>query len=158
MGNLANLRFLSLSGNQLTGSIPPELGSISNLEDLWLFDNQLTGSIPKELGNLANLEYMVLSNNQLAGDMPEELGNLTNLIYLAIDENQLTGCVPAALRGVEYYGDNPFCTMCGAAVTDKSNTGLLVDCDALLAARDVLAPLLADGAPMAQLVGGYPDS
>ncbi len=36
---------------------------------------------------------------------------------------------------------------CGDAVADKSNTGLLADCDALLGARDVLALPLADGEP-----------
>ena len=36
---------------------------------------------------------------------------------------------------------------CGDAVTDKSNAGLVADCDALLAARDVLASPLDNGEP-----------
>ncbi|NJL06697.1 MAG: Two component regulator three Y domain protein, partial [Chloroflexaceae bacterium] len=40
---------LSLSFNELTGSIPPELGSLANLQDLDLSENQLSGSIPPEL-------------------------------------------------------------------------------------------------------------
>ena len=47
---------LYLDGNQLSGSIPPDLGNLASLVTLYLYDNQLSGSIPPELGNLANLE------------------------------------------------------------------------------------------------------
>ena len=55
--------------NQVTGSLPAELGNLSNLTNLFLFENQLTGSIPSELGNLGNLQYLALSNNQLSGSI-----------------------------------------------------------------------------------------
>jgi len=35
-----------------------------------LDDNQLTGTIPSELGNLANLKALSLNNNQLCGRIP----------------------------------------------------------------------------------------
>ena len=54
-GRVADLR---LDGNQLSGSIPSELGNLAYLQELWLHDNQLSGSIPSELGNLDNLEYL----------------------------------------------------------------------------------------------------
>ena len=47
---------LDLRDNQLSGSIPSELGNLANLEGLWLDGNQLSGPIPSELGNLANLQ------------------------------------------------------------------------------------------------------
>ena len=40
---------------------------------MWLKNNQLSGSIPKELGQLASLELLWLSNNQLSGSIPEGL-------------------------------------------------------------------------------------
>ena len=97
LGNLANLRWLTLSNNQLSGSIPPELGSLTNLLDLYLDWNQLSGSIPPELGNLANLQDLDLSNNQLSGSIPPELGNLTNLQHLRLSNNQLSGSIPPEL-------------------------------------------------------------
>ncbi|CAM9607460.1 unnamed protein product [Chrysoparadoxa australica] len=38
---------LTLEGNDLSGSIPPELGQLSSLKLLVLFENQLSGEIPK---------------------------------------------------------------------------------------------------------------
>ncbi len=97
LGNLSNLESLLLSFNQLTGSIPTELGNLSNLQFLQLFSNQLTGSIPTELGNLSNLENLRLYSNQLTGSIPTELGNLSNLQFLQLFSNQLTGSIPTEL-------------------------------------------------------------
>ncbi len=83
-----------LWSNQLTGSIPAELGNLTNLQGLYLYDNQLTGSIPAELGNLTNLYALILEYNQLTGSIPAELGNLTNLTHLYLYENGLTGSIP----------------------------------------------------------------
>ena len=157
IGNLTSLTRLSLYGNRLSGSIPAELGNLTNLTSLGLFSNQLTGPIPPELGNLSSLTHLYLGGNQLTGPIPPELGKLTNLEYLSLWGNQLTGCVPASLREAyeEANGDDyPICQASppastpaatqpgacdtGSAVTDKSNTGLVADCNALLAARDTL--------------------
>jgi len=97
LGKLSNLRYLYLYDNQLTGSIPSELGNLSNLTYLDLSDNQLTGSIPTELGNLSNLGWLELNNNELTGSIPSELGNLSNLEQLELDNNQLTGSIPSEL-------------------------------------------------------------
>ena len=39
---------LSLSGNNLSGTLPPELGDLAHLRRLILYGNQLTGLIPPE--------------------------------------------------------------------------------------------------------------
>jgi len=48
--SVLNTNYLSLAHNQLTGSIPPEIGDLTNLTWLQLHNNQLTGSIPSEIG------------------------------------------------------------------------------------------------------------
>lgn len=101
LGNLSNLTHLNFGYNQLTGSIPLELGNLLNLENLSLRNNQLSGSIPSDLGNLINLTHLYLRNNQLSGSIPVELGNLSNLILLInLQNNQLNGNIPVELSNL----------------------------------------------------------
>ena len=51
---------LRLHDNQLSGSIPTQLGSLSKVTVLYLDRNQLTGSIPTELGNMSSLVWVDL--------------------------------------------------------------------------------------------------
>jgi len=88
---------LWLPYNNLSGSIPPELGSLTKLVELQLPENRLTGSIPGELGGLGNLEDLDLSFNRLTGSIPAGFGNLSSLVRLNLWANQLTGSIPAAL-------------------------------------------------------------
>ena len=102
LGDLANLQELDLSANQLSGSIPSELGDLANLQELDLSANQLSGSIPSELGDLANLQELDLSANQLSGSIPSGLGNLTNLETLLLGGNQLSGEIPPELSAITH--------------------------------------------------------
>ena len=69
-GRVAELR---LDGNQLRGAIPPKLGQLSNLKVLTLGSNQLSGMIPPELGRLEDLTYLRLtSGNRFTGCVPSE--------------------------------------------------------------------------------------
>ncbi|MCK4344242.1 MAG: SBBP repeat-containing protein, partial [Bacteroidales bacterium] len=88
---------ISLSNNNLTGTIPTEIGNLINLTSLILNVNELSGSIPSEIGNLINLSQLVLSSNQLSCSIPSEIGNLTNLAYLGLNYNQLSGSIPTEI-------------------------------------------------------------
>ena len=97
LGNLANLWSLRLGFNDLTGEIPPELGDLANLTWLDLRYNGLTGEIPIKLGNLTNLKELDLGYNGLTGEIPPELGKLANLKELDLGYNGLTGEIPIKL-------------------------------------------------------------
>ena len=97
LGDLSNLQDLDLNTNQLEGEIPEALGDLSNLEILWLHNNELTGTIPAKLGDLSNLQNLILNENQLEGEIPEALGDLSNLTSLSLRNNQLEGEIPEAL-------------------------------------------------------------
>ncbi len=97
LGYLVYLEGLALDGNQLSGEIPPEIGRLVNLTHLYLFDNQLMGPIPPVLGNLTDLIHLCLDRNQLSGSVPPELGRLFKLKWLHLQYNfDVTGSLPVA--------------------------------------------------------------
>ena len=56
--------------------------SVEETDSLNLYNNDLTGSIPLEIGNLNNLNKLnVRLVMNLTGEIPSEIGNLTNLSY-----------------------------------------------------------------------------
>lgn len=101
IGQLQHLGGLSLYGNRMSGSIPPELGNLSKLRSLNLTGCFLHGSIPAELGQLTGLVSLSLSGNNLTGSIPPELGQLTNLIDLTLSANELTGAIPSELGNLK---------------------------------------------------------
>ena len=124
---VVSLQFLTLSANQLTGTID-EVGQFDRLATLWLGNNLLTGQIPSELADDA-LVALDLSSNMLSGTIPinvfqmEQLyaiflgnnnfwGNLPNnirlptLSALSLDENSLSGSIPDSigeLTSLEFF-------------------------------------------------------
>ena len=97
LGDLTHLRRLVLDDNELTGPIPPELGTLGELNVLNLNHNGLTGPIPPEFGALSRLDTLLLWDNELSGPIPVELGYLPSLQTLYLAWNQLSGPVPPEL-------------------------------------------------------------
>ena len=87
---------LNIFRNNLSGSIPPELGNLTMVERLGFYDNELTGTVPPELGRLTNLEILDLGLNQISGRIPTFLGSMTNLEALSLG-TQLSGPIPSEL-------------------------------------------------------------
>ena len=80
-----SLETLDLSGNDLAGALPSQIGHLINLRTLNASHNRMTG-VPAEIGQLQHLEYLDLSYNQLTG-LPHELGNLQQLRILNLTGN-----------------------------------------------------------------------
>jgi Leucine-rich repeat (LRR) protein len=97
MGNLAALSSLNLYDNQISGIIPPEIGDLTSITTLYLYNNQIGGTIPPEIGEMTGLKTLVLSGNQLTGPIPAEIGNLSALELLVLSNNELSGAIPAEL-------------------------------------------------------------
>ena len=97
LGYLTKLEELDLAKNQLRRTIPPELGNLSKLTLLYLYSNQLSGSIPVELSNSSKLGQLVLSWNRLDGMIPLELSELSELEMLVLSGNRLSGTIPSEL-------------------------------------------------------------
>ena len=95
IGWLDEIRILDLSDNSLEGGIPPET-FVNTLESLFLGENNLGGEIPDEIGEARQLKVIVLANNDLEGEIPGSFANL-DLTVLYIHSNQLSGEVPAGI-------------------------------------------------------------
>ena len=109
---------LDLSGNQLSGPIPRELGGLDGLEVLNLGGNQLSGEIPSTFGNPESVAA------QPSGDSPSALGSfrptgeqrlevtplspvvvpdtptIARLAVLDLSNNHLSGPIPLSLSGL----------------------------------------------------------
>ncbi|CAN6196663.1 unnamed protein product [Urochloa humidicola] len=92
------LKSLDLSGNRLSGRIPPGLGSCAALRRLRLSSNSLDGSIPQQIGKLENLRVLELSGNRLTGGVPPELLHCRALVKMDLGRNFLSGQLPSGLK------------------------------------------------------------
>ncbi|KAF0889920.1 hypothetical protein E2562_033895, partial [Oryza meyeriana var. granulata] len=87
---------ISLSGKNLTGSIPVELTKLPGLVESRLDGNSFSGSIPDFTG-CQDLQYIHLDNNQLTGALPSSLDVLPNLKQLYVQNNELSSEIPQEL-------------------------------------------------------------
>jgi len=156
IGNLVNLKVLSLLFNpQLTGVIPPEIGNLKNLVSLDLGSNKLSGSIPPQIGNLTNLVSLNLSHNLLTGSIPSEIGRLSKLQTLHLLHNQFTGTIPSEmwnLTRLERLGIGNSPDFFGNISTTTQITGAIPESIGNLTSLKYLA-LMAN-----QLTGNIPKS
>ncbi len=84
---------LDLMDNNLTGTIPAEVGNLSELENLYFFSNNLTGEIPSEIWTLSKLKHLWLGAQTsmsvpepgtltLSSGIPTNISNLQDLEWL----------------------------------------------------------------------------
>ncbi|XP_055802682.1 receptor kinase-like protein Xa21 [Solanum dulcamara] len=98
---LSELKVLSISFNNLTGDIPRNIGCLSKLEWFLIGSNSIKGTIPLSLGNISTLQHLYCGNNHIVGQIPPELGKLSNLKELIIGQNyNLIGQIPEAIFNI----------------------------------------------------------
>ncbi|CAG7896688.1 unnamed protein product [Brassica rapa] len=96
--NETNMEALDLRSNSFQGTFPYWICKLRSLRFLDVSDNLFTGSIPQCLKNsTASLTYLVLRNNSFSGILPNIFFNATQLISLDVSHNQLEGKVPKSL-------------------------------------------------------------
>jgi hypothetical protein len=89
---LRNLRVLHLTGNGLTGDLVRSLPASSQIADVSLSHNQLSGTIPLDILNVANLD---LSYNQLAGEYTDRTQYMPDS-NITLEINRLSGQLPVS--------------------------------------------------------------
>lgn len=124
MGNLVLMNTFHVDKNQLTGSLPREVGNMKQTLEFRVSDNSLTGSLPDIFHEFDGLESIVLSMNKFTGRIPHSLWRLNQTKVVPINGNELTGTVPdnfCDIKDVVNVDDSPwfrdeskvFCSCCG---------------------------------------------
>jgi Leucine-rich repeat (LRR) protein len=116
VGNWSKLKQLRIYGNLAMPPVPfPTFihSSFPSLSDLRIFRNQITGTIPPELGNLKSLVFVRLLGNQISGTLPQSITALPALQELDVSENGISGTIPKMIGDLNALtilrlGDNFF--------------------------------------------------
>lgn len=88
------LDILSLSYNQIHGTVPPSIHQASSLMGLWIHHTQLNGTLPPELGTLTKLKFLRFDGNPaLEGSIPN-LSNLSKLELFFVTDSKIKGSIP----------------------------------------------------------------
>ncbi|KAG6692187.1 hypothetical protein I3842_10G101300 [Carya illinoinensis] len=93
--HLPNVQYLSISHNQLSGRLPPEIGNLTMLKGLQLSYNNFEGLIPNQIGNLQNLEVFDIGINGFFGTIPFGIFNISTIRVIAMEVNNLSGHLPS---------------------------------------------------------------
>uniref|UniRef100_A0A2N9IF53 Uncharacterized protein n=1 Tax=Fagus sylvatica TaxID=28930 RepID=A0A2N9IF53_FAGSY len=107
LGNLSDLRYLDLGGNDFNRApIPSFLGSMGSLRHLGLQGANFSGLIPHQLGNLSGLRYLDLGWNDFnRAPIPSFLGSMGSLRHLDLRWANFSGLIPhqlGNLSGLRY--------------------------------------------------------
>jgi len=85
---------INYARQNLTGTVPSELGLLTTLTTLDLAQNQLMGTLDP-LYELANVKEIYIFENKLTGPIKESIQACKNLVRFMAGHNQLTGTLPA---------------------------------------------------------------
>ncbi|CAD6226857.1 unnamed protein product [Miscanthus lutarioriparius] len=99
--NLTLLVKLSVANNNLSGSLPSNVGSLKSLKFMDVSNNRFSGPVPEGIGNLRSLQNLSLAGNNFSGPLPESIDGLMSLQSLDVSRNSLSGPLPAALKGLK---------------------------------------------------------
>lgn len=92
---------LDLDNNQLSGTLPTEIGLLTSAASLSFSTNLLEGVVPSELGDLQSLVSFAANVNFLSGALPDVFEDLVMLRSFEFALNFLTGQLPPSLLNLE---------------------------------------------------------
>ena len=88
-------------GQQMRGTLPPELSMVSTLWEINLSDNLLEGDIPPEWAQMSELDTLQLSFNLFKGAIPQFVWEFEDMVYLDLAYNFFTGEIPETVHLTE---------------------------------------------------------
>ncbi|KNC55201.1 Hcr2-0B [Thecamonas trahens ATCC 50062] len=95
--------FLVISGQSLSGSIPPQWGEMTKMQQLWMGENAIEGTLPASLANWTSLKLIDVRNNRLTGTVPVAFGTAWSQVgRFELAHNSFTGTLPPGFASVTH--------------------------------------------------------
>jgi len=88
-------------GNQLSGSLPYEIGLLKKARVFDVQKNSLTGPLPRSIACMWDLQILILAQNKFCGQVPKMVCKLPKIQNLTLDDNYFTKIGPACRKLVE---------------------------------------------------------
>ncbi|KAB2615899.1 receptor-like protein 2 [Pyrus ussuriensis x Pyrus communis] len=112
---------IDLGLNNISGSIPTEIGQLLFLRELYLNSNNFLGDIPDQISDLKYLEVLNLSTNHLSGKIPWSMASLNFLREFNVSYNNIEGQIPKGTQlqsfNASAFEGNP--KLCGAPLPNE---------------------------------------
>lgn len=100
-GNLTELLKLSMANNNLSGTLPGNLGDFKSLKYFDISYNVFSGKIPKDIGKLQSIQNLSFAGNAFSGPLPDSIGDVDSVRSLDISHNRLSGSLPPSLKNLK---------------------------------------------------------
>jgi len=91
---------ITLERNNLTGSLPGELGFLSEMKYFSIVQNSVTGKMPARVKYWKQLIFFDARMNSMEGRLPSWIDNWSALRILALSGNKLTGTIPSGMKNL----------------------------------------------------------
>ncbi|KAK4568132.1 hypothetical protein RGQ29_003772 [Quercus rubra] len=91
--------YVQLSGNRLSGEVPPDIGKMQKFSMLHLGFNEFYGKLPPQIEEMP-LVNLNISNNKFSGEIPGEIGNIKCLQNLDLSCNNFSGMFPESFNNL----------------------------------------------------------
>ena len=93
---MSSLEYLSVGGNNITGTIPEAVYNLDLIE--MVFDRtNISGTISSKIGQLTNLRYFYGQYSRLSGSIPSQVGTMENLYDIFLGSTGINSTVPEEL-------------------------------------------------------------
>ncbi|PWA64382.1 leucine-rich repeat protein [Artemisia annua] len=98
--DLPILQSLDINHNQFSSKFPPGISKLKYLTFFDAYSNSFTGTLPTEFIRLRYLEHLNLGGSYFEGEIPKIYGGFQNLKFLYLAGNDLHGLIPSELGRV----------------------------------------------------------
>ena len=106
-GALMAVTSMNLQQQNISGTLPPDLGLLTSMENFEIYENDLYGTIPDSFNKWTNLTTFYVFHNKITGTVPFSVGQWSKLQQVSFAFNRMTGTLPSSIArwtNLDYFG------------------------------------------------------